>query len=93
MQPRIVVALATTLLLLPTLALEASKRARAFSKEELSTTWVGLSRGETTRKIRGPVMITRQRQLRTMLPSRPATPDELKGLPPCQDPPCDCVEP
>lgn len=49
--------------------------------------------GGEWRKIRGPVMITRQRQLRTILPARPATPDELKGLPPCQDPPCDCVEP
>lgn len=46
--------------------------------------------GGTWFKIRGPAWITEDRQLRSILPSRPANPPEREGLPPCEDPPCQC---
>lgn len=44
-------------------------------------------------KIRGPVWIRADGQLRTILPARPATPEDEPGLPPCEDPPCQCTLP
>ena len=43
--------------------------------------------------IRGPVWIREDGQLRTILPARPATPGDEQGLPPCEDPPCQCTPP
>ncbi len=49
--------------------------------------------GGTWYKIRGPAWATEDRQLRSVLPSRPANAQEHRELPPCVDPPCQCTLP